>query len=209
MPKFQRARTARDIYAKKRSILEFTGPWEEHLGQPEIKGSWFIYGHSGHGKTSYITQMARMLADFGRVWYNGREEGDSLSFQKAMKRAGLAAVGNKFLLIEDSYDQLRARIERRNRPRFLIIDSLQVMQLTKAQYHELAEDCESKGIQLIILGHAEGKRPEGRVGKYIEYLSYIKIWVWGYKAIPKSRYGGNEPFVIYPKRAAEFYGDVN
>ena len=209
MPKFQRAKTARDIYAKKRSILEFTGPWKAHIGQPEIKGSWFIYGHSGNGKTSYITQMARMLATFGRVWYNGREEGDSLSFQMAMERVGMSAVGNKFLLIEDSYEQLMERISRRNRPMFLIIDSLQVLQLTKDQYHDLVNYCEEKGIQLIIIGHAEGKKPEGRIGKYIEYLSFVKIWVEGYKAIPKSRYGGNEPFTIYAKRASEYWGDVS
>lgn len=209
MPKFQRAKTARDIYAKKRNILELTGQWKAHIGQPEIKGTWFIYGHSGHGKTSYITQMARELATFGRVWYNGREEGDSYSFQRALERVGMAAIGNMFLLIEDSYEQLMARLKRRNRPMFLIVDSLQVMQLNKAQYHELENCCEEKGIQLIIIGHAEGKRPEGRIGKYIEYLSFIKIWVWGYKAIPKSRYGGNEPFVIYAKRAAEFYGDIS
>lgn len=209
MPKFQRAKTAKDILAKKRKILDFKGPWKDHIGQPEIKGSWFVYGHSGHGKTSYITQMARMLSGFGRVWFNGLEEGDSLSFQEAMQRAGLGAVGNKFLLIEDSYEQLIARIKRRNRPKFLIIDSLQVAQLSKAQYHELVNECEEKDIQLIIIGHAEGKKPEGRIGKYIEYLSFVKIWVEGYKAIPKSRYGGNEPFVIYAKRASEYWGDVS
>ena len=209
MPNIQRAKTAKDIYAKKRDVLDFKGIWREHFGAPEVRGSWFVYGHPANGKTSYLTQMARMLTDFGTVWYNGLEEGDSLSFEQAMKRAGLGAVGNKFLLIEDTHEVLIARIQRRNRPRFLIIDSLQVARINKAMYEELLRICDKKGIQLIIVGHAKGRKPEGRIGEHIEYLSYINIWVEGFKAIvKKSRYGGKTAFVIYPERAAEYWQEI-
>lgn len=206
MSRIQRAKTAKDIYAKKRDILPFEGDWQKHLGTPEIIGSWFVYGHSGHGKTSYLTQMAKYLTNFGAVWYNGLEEGDSYSFEEAMKRAGLGTVGNKFLQITDNYEQLMYRLSRRNRARFVFIDSLQVMQMSKPEYHAMLD--KYKTVQFIIIGHAEGRKPEGRIGKYIEYLSFIKIWVEGFKATAKSRYGGNEPFVIYPKRAAEYWGEV-
>lgn len=208
MAKIARAKSAQDIYAKKRDLIVLPEPWASHLGNPEIKGSWFVYGHSGNGKTSYLTQMAKMLTQFGKVWYNGLEEGDSLSFQQAMQRAGLGKCGNRFLLIEDTVPELRIRIARRNRPRFLIVESLQVSQMIKSEYHALTKECEEKGIQLIIIGHAEGKQPEGRLGKYIRYLSFIKIWIEGYKAIPVSRYGGKEPYTIYPERANEYWGNL-
>src|SRR5690606_16816863 len=100
---------------------QFTGKWERHIGCPEAVGSWFIYGHSGNGKTSYCTQLAKYLTNFGSVWYNGLEEGTALSFQNALQRVGMESVGNRFLLIEDDYGQLRERLKRRNRADFVFI----------------------------------------------------------------------------------------
>ena len=208
MPKLKRAKTASQIYERKRDILPFEAPWLSHIGAPEISGSWFVYGHSGNGKTSYLLQMAKYLARFGRVWYNGLEEGDSESFKQALQRVGMEAVGSDFFLLEDSLEDLMARLRRRNRPRFLFIDSLQVMGMAKKGYHDLKDLCDHHGVQLIIIGHAEGKKPEGRLGKYIEYISFVKIWVEGFKAFPKSRYGGAQPYIIYEKRASEYWTDV-
>lgn len=208
MPKLKRAKTASQVYEKKRDILEFTDEWLAHIGTPEIKGSWFVYGHSGNGKTSYLLQLAKYLARFGRVWYNSREEGDCYSFELSLKLVGMESVGNDFMLLEDTYEELMYRLTRRNRPRFLFLDSLQVHEINKTRYKEIMRTCDDYGIQLIIIGHAEGKKPEGRLGKHIEYLSFVKIWVEGFKAFYKGRYGGGEPFIIYPKRAAEYWNDV-
>lgn len=207
MSKLKRAIAPKELYGKKRNILEFTGDWLDHIGNPEIKGTWFIYGHSGNGKTSYCTQFAKYLTNFGRVWYNGLEEGDSLSFEEALKRVGMETVGNKFLLIEDrTYESLKVRLKRRNRADFVFIDSLQRFKMTSAELEAL--ELEFPNTQFIIIGHAEGKKPEGRRGKTIEYFAFVKIWIEGFKAFVKSRYGGTEPFVIYPKRAAEYWTDI-
>lgn len=206
MPTLKRAKSVTEIYAKKRNILQFSGDWLPHIGNPEIKGSWFVYGHSGNGKTSYLVQMAKMLTQYGKVWYNGLEEGDSESFRQALQRVGMETCGSKFQLIEDTPEELKYRLSRRNRARFVIIDSLPLFLKNIKQYLQLQE--ENKGVQFIYVGHAEGKKPEGRLGKKVEYLSFVKIWVQGFKAFPKSRYGGIEPFVIYPKRAAEAWQDI-
>lgn len=206
MQKLRRAKSATEIYAKKRDILEFDGDWLAHIGKPEIRGSWFVYGKSGHGKTSYLTQMAKYLTQFGVVWYDGLEEGDSWSFEKAMQRVCLETSGSQFQLIEDYYDDLMYRLSRRNRPQFCFIDSLQVMKMSTKQYHDLLQ--KNKKVQFIIVGHAKGKMPEGRVGEHIEYISFVKVYVEGFKAFIKSRYGGIEPFVIYPERAAEYWEDI-
>lgn len=208
MVQLRRAKSINDIYVREREILPFEGDWKAHIGCPEIRGTWFIYGHSGNGKTSYVVQMVRMLTKFGACWYLGHEEGDAESFKEALKRVGMEAVRKQFKLLDDNYEEIMLRITRRNRPRFLFVDSLQAMMLTKKEYMELEKRCTDKGIQLIIIGHAEGKKPEGRLGKHIEYMAFVKIWVQGFKAFPKSRYGGTEPFIIYAKRAAEYWADI-
>lgn len=206
MPKLKRAIPTSQLYATKRTTYQFTNEWAAHIGIPEAVGSWFIYGHSGNGKTSYCTQLAKYLTQFGTVWYNGLEEGTALSFVKALKRVGMEAVGDKFLLIEDSYEQLRNRLKKRNRATFVFIDSLQLFGINFKEYEALKK--EFPAVIFIYIGHAEGKKPEGRIGKRIEYLSFVKIWVEGYKAFAKSRYEGTEPFVIFPKRAAEYWSDI-
>lgn len=207
MPNIKRALATKQLYEIDHELLEFTGEWADHIGQPEVVGSWFIYGHSGNGKTSYTTQMAKYLTNFGTVWYNGLEEGSAKSFVMALQRVGMETVGNKFLLIEDlTYEALRKRLKRRNKPRFVFIDSLQLFMMSIDQYEDLKREFPT--VLFIIVGHAEGKKPEGRKGKKLEYLSFVKIWVEGYKAFAKSRYGGTEPFVIFTERAVEYWSDI-
>lgn len=207
MSTIKRAQSAAQLYEKKRDILEFEGPWEAHIGRPEVVGSWFIYGHSGNGKTSYTTQLARYLAGFGDVWYNGLEEGDALSFVNALKRVGMEGVGSSFLLVEETHEALRQRLRLRKRPRFIIIDSLQLFGINFWQYEQLKKDYPD--ILWIYVGHAEGKKPEGRVGKRIEFLSFVKIWVEGYRAFAKSRYEGTEPYDIFPERSHEYWSKID
>ncbi|MDO6808118.1 hypothetical protein Q4603_05845 [Zobellia galactanivorans] len=203
--KLKRLKSPNDIYTKSREILPFQGEWAKHIGMPEIRGSWFVFGHSGNGKTSYLTQMAAMLTKFGRVWYLGAEEGDSESFKQAMRRAGLR---ENFNLCEDEFDDLLLRLEGRNTPDYLFFDSVQAVGMSKDMYQALLDICDKKNCQLILISHAEGKKPEGRPAKFMHYMSFVKIWVEGFKAFPLSRYGGTEPFVIFPERAAEYWGDV-
>ncbi len=147
-----------------------------------------------------------MLTQYGQVWYNGLEEGDSLSFETALKRVGMESVGNRFHLIEDRFDSLCGRLKRRNRPKFCFVDSFQKMHMTTAQFEYLEDNFTD--VQFIWVSRAEGKKPEGRIAKNIEYECYVKIWIEGFKAFAKSRYGGGKPFVIYPKRAAEYWADI-
>jgi hypothetical protein len=204
--KLKRLKSPNDIYTKSREILPFEGKWKEQFGLPEIRGSWFVCGNSTNGKTSYLTQMAAMLTKFGRVWYVGAEEGDSLSFRKAMRRAG---IGKNFNLSEDVFEDVLLRLEGRVTPMFLFYDSIQAVGMSKDMYRQLLDACEKKNCQLILVSHAEGKQPSGRPAKFMKYMSFIKIWVEGFKAIVEgSRYGGIEPYTIYEKRAAEYWGDI-
>lgn len=203
--KLKRLKSPNDIYTRSREILRFKGKWAEHIGLPEIRGSWFVYGHSGQGKTSYLTQMAAMLTAFGKVWYVGAEEGDSESFKKAIRRAG---IQRNFNLSEDSFEDLLLRLQGRSVPTYLFYDSIQAVGMSKDMYHSLLDACEAKDCQLILVSHAEGTKPAGRPAKHMHYMSFVKIWVKGFKAFPLSRYGGTEPYTIYEKRAAEYWSDI-
>jgi hypothetical protein len=206
MPKLRRAISINELYSIKRNIMKFDSEWLKHIGQPEKTGSWIIYGHSGNGKTSYATQMAKMLTFYGDVWYNGLEEGASESFKMACKRVGMETRRNKFKLITDTVDELTIRLKKRNSADYIFIDSLQYSGITYQEYKALKEEFSNK--LFIFISHAEGKKPEGRIAKKIEYDAFVKIWVEGFKAFPKSRYGGTEPFTIYEKRAAEYWAEI-
>jgi hypothetical protein len=58
-----------------------------------------------------------------------------------------------------------------------------------------------RGKLFILVSHAEGKLPEGRVAKNIRFDAMVKIWVEGYMAWPVSRYGGGEPYIIWEEGA--------
>ncbi|NJB36358.1 ATP-dependent serine protease [Croceivirga sp. JEA036] len=203
MAKLKKAISITQLYATKRDVLPFTNEWQEHIGRPEKSANWIIYGHSGNGKTSYSLRLAKLLAKYGKVWYLGLEEGNSESFELACKRTGMEACGSNFQLLTDEFEELYARLSRRNAADFVFIDSYQYYGISYKQYQEFTR--KFKNTSFIWLSHAEGKKPEGRVAKKIEYDVSVKIWVEGFMAFPKSRYGGKEPYNIYPARAAEYW----
>jgi hypothetical protein len=61
----------------------------------------------------------------------------------------------------------------------------------------------------ILISHAEGKNPAGRVAKSIKYDAFVKIWVEGYRAFAVSRYGGGEPYTIWDEGADEYWIEQN
>lgn len=62
---------------------------------------------------------------------------------------------------------------------------------------------------LILISQANGKEPKGELADFARYDVDLKIRVEGYKAFPEGRMnGGGNPFVIYPKKASEYWGDV-
>lgn len=205
MQRTRRAQSVASILNRKRTIIDFAGVWKDHIGRPEQVGSWIVYGASGHGKTSYCTQLAAYFTNFGKVLYVGLEEGDSLSFAKACLRAGLGGRPN-FKFCEDSLPELELRLKKRNSADFVFIDSLQMAGINFASYKKLKTDFPNK--IFIYVSHADGSKPEGRVARKIEYFSHVKVRVEGYKAFVKSRYEGKEPFVIYPERASEYWKDI-
>lgn len=190
------------LFNKKRKVLNFSGEFEALIGKPEMKGSWLISGHSGNGKTAFALKLGKYFAKLGlKVNYNSLEEGDSQSFEMACRRECMNEVSAKFHLIQDETKEMLERIRAKRSADVWIIDSIQFLGLSYAEYKDLLKEFPDK--LFILISHAEGKKPKGRVAQAIEYDAFVKIWVANYIATAKSRYGGKEAYVIWEERAKE------
>lgn len=198
-----------DMFKKKFKTLELEGDWLKMLGIPEANGTWIIWGKSGSGKSVFSMMMARMLTGFGKVSYNALEEGSRMTMQKRLRflKMDEPSVKKNFNLLNRApIDELKERLRRPKHPNKVFIDSVQYASLTKKQYIELKE--EFPNVLFIYISHADGQEPLGSLASFIRYDADVKIRVEGYKAFPVSRYGGGEPYVIWPEEAAKYWIDI-
>ena len=56
----------------------------------------------------------------------------------------------------------------------------------------------------LMDSHAEGHNPKGAVADAVKFDAFVKVYVEGYRAYPQSRYGGNEPYTVWPEGAAKY-----
>lgn len=201
----KRAISINQFYACKFKIMEFTDKWERSFGKPELSGTWLIHGAQKNGKSDLIVQIAKYLTNFGKVAFNSLEEGKSESLRKAFKRSRMHEVKNRILLLDkEPIDELKIRLRKRKSADIIIIDSLQYTGMKYAEYRQLKDEF-SRNKLFIFTSHAEGKEPAGRVAKSVRYDCNITLYVEGFKAFPNSRYGGNEPFIIWSEGAAKYW----
>lgn len=186
--------------------LPFEGEWLESFGHPELTGSWLVWGNSGNGKTRFALQLAKYLTGFCKVAYNSLEEGVSLSLRTAIEQVNFNGSGRNLVLLDkEPIPELIARLEKPRSPEVIIIDSVQYTGLKYQEYKKLRDRFRRK--LFILVSHAEGKMPEGRVAKSIRFDAMVKIWIEGYRAWPVSRYGGGQPYTIWEEGAAKYYNN--
>jgi hypothetical protein len=188
--------------------MNFSGKWADAIGEVvAMRGSWIVYGPSGHGKTEFTIQLAKKLTKYGKVAFDTIEEGASLTFQKAILRNNItASERKKMIILDEEINELIERLSRQKSPDIIIIDSLQFANITKAQYKEMVRMFPTK--LFIWISHADGKKPLGALGVYVEYNSHVKIRVEGFRAIIKSRYENKADFIIDEKRANEYWNEL-
>ncbi len=184
--------------------LEFTGSWYESIGKPELTGTWLIWGNSGNGKTRFALQLAKYLTTFGKkVAYNSLEEGVSLSMRNAIAECNMQEVSRRFMLLDkEPIAELIIRLEAQRSPQVVVIDSIQYTGMNYSDYKKLRDKFRNK--LFILISHAEGSHPAGRVARSIRFDAFVKIWIEGYKAFPMSRYGGGEPYTIWEEGAMNY-----
>lgn len=189
-------------------MLDLKDEWLAAFGRVEANAKMLVWGGSGQGKTRFVLQLAKCLTQFGRVAYNSLEMGDSLALADALNDENL--MKNIIILNRENMQQLKTRMQARKSPQILIIDSLQYLRhengngINYAQYIEMKSAMAEK--MLVMISHADGREPSGRVAKTIRYDVDVKIFVQGFKAFVTSRYGGGDPLTIWKQGAAEYYG---
>jgi predicted ATP-dependent serine protease len=172
---------------------------QAHLGEPQLGGcsNWFIFGNTGHGKTSYVLSIVKDLTKHYKVHYNTLEEGTRKSFQKAVIRAGLK--GNKnFKYAQENYEQLSTRLRKKKQTRIVVIDSCQYFFRGKQTQHYFKFIQEFKNTTFIFVSHADGSRPKGKIAEDIMYDCDIVNFVKDFRAeIHKNRFEATTSYMIW------------
>ena len=195
-----------ELLTKRRNIMEFEGAWKRAMGCPELKGSILVWGESGNGKTRFVLQFCKYLTRFERVLINNFEEGDSETMKHAFIEVGMEEVNNRIAFVDsEPFDEMVARLEKRKSPNVILIDSVQHSGITLDQYQTLKRQFPNK--LFIYVSHNKGKHPDGAVANKIRFDSNVKIWVEGFRAICRSRYGSEEPYTIWEEGAAKYWMD--
>lgn len=191
--------------------ITLSGEWGACIGEMARHGVVFIWGNSGNGKTSAIMQLCRELS-IGcgmKGLFLSLEEGYDVSIQNALRRFGMQECKSRFQVIDScSLQELTERLSKPRSEEFVVIDSIQYMDLSYRQYKAFKE--RFRGKLIILISHADGKQPEGRAARAIRYDAGLKIWIEGYKAFSKGRYiGPKGEAVIWKKGAEEYWGMIN
>ncbi|MCQ2195302.1 MAG: ATP-binding protein [Paludibacteraceae bacterium] len=201
--------TLSDIKSYVPKTLEFDGEFQALVGQPELKGSWIVWGNSGNGKTSFALQLAMYFTQFCKVVYDSIEEGMSKSMQDALARI---PVGDKSkyrfsLLDRVGLDELKSMLRKKRAADVIFIDSIQYTGMSYADYKSLLEEFPKK--MFVFVSHADGQLPKGEVAKSVRYDAMVKIQVKSFVATAIGRYGGGKPFVISKRKSEEMGYNVN
>lgn len=199
-----------NLLKKRYTKLGFTGPWAEAFGQPVLGGSWFIYGGSSNGKSSFVQQLTRYLADLGlRVEYVALEEGTEDTMKEAALKANWKSVGNKIKIREPlEFNDFVEVVGKNKSADVFIVDTIQYFgeEIRFKQYLNLRRNNPKK--LFIYISHINGRQPDGKAAIKVMRDSTLKIWIEGFRAISKGRYIGPKGYyTIWEKGAAKYWGE--
>jgi len=198
--KVNRAYCYEDIERINFPTIKVSEDWQAHLGLPQLGNSQIlVYAERGHGKTSYLLQMAKMFCMNGqRVHYNTPEEGMKLSFKMALKRNNIKGVGG-FNFQKENYEELSARLSRRKQPKIVFNDSVPYLFRGKREKHFFDLIKRFDDTTFIWVAGADGNAPLGAMAKnIIAYEADVVIRVKDFEAVvEKNRFEAYEPRVIW------------
>lgn len=204
--RLNRALSVSDVYMLERATYRLSERWHEAFGEIDRTGVWLIWGKSGSGKTSFVLELCKELARFGRVAYDSLEEGDSLTMKNAFIRAGMMDVARRVVLLNrESMADLHERLSRPKSPDIVVIDSFQYTRMRYAEYQRFKEVHADKLI--IFVSHATGDKPKGQAADAVMYDATQKILVKGYVAISKGRFKPGGRYVIWDEGARRVWGE--
>lgn len=198
------------ILQKKYDLMKYDPAFKCVLGYIPQNVIMVVFGESGHGKTEFTMRLTKSFCQGKtKVDWISYEQGHGLDMQMALKRNNMIEVANYFSVTDPNYkknpntsylEDLHSRVSKRGSADVFVIDSLQYMMITVADYYELKNKYPSKGF--IFISHQNGREPDGTTAKKVAYDGGCTIRVKHYIAHPvKNRYGGNDPYIIWEERA--------
>ncbi len=192
----------KEFLSKKFDTYKIDGKFLNTLGEPEKNFRMIIYGKSGNGKTEFAFQLAKYFASFAKVYYNSFEQGISKTLQDAILRNDMLSVSGRVVFGDkETFEDMKKRLRQKNSPQIVFIDSRDYLNLSKEQFKEITQENPRKAF--VIISWEQDGKPKGEHAKAIEYMCDIKIYVKNFIAEPRSRFGGNEPYIIWDKGAAK------
>jgi KaiC/GvpD/RAD55 family RecA-like ATPase len=204
--KISKALSSKDLLSKKYKLFKFKNEWYDAFGQPETTGVWFIWGNSGNGKTRFVLQLIKELARFDKVLYNSLEEGAAHTMQKAWQDNQMESCGKNLQLVSEGIDVLKERLNKRQSPRVVVLDSFQYTQLNFKEYMKLKTSYPQK--LFVFTSQSDSRSPSGKTAIKVMYDASLKIWVEGYKAFSKGRYIGHNGgiYTIWDEGSKSYWG---
>lgn len=187
----KRAYSPKEVLAKTYKTVPWGEKWSGPFGAVPVNETWFISGASASGKSSFVMQLAKELANYGMVLYCSYEEGVSQSFKERIERFGMREVQGRFRVITDdnTFEDLMERLAKPKSPHFVIIDSFQDAEMTYEQFKQMRNRFPAKSF--IFISQEYKGQPMGKPAARLKYKAGIKIRVVGYKAFCQGRFTGN------------------
>lgn len=158
------------------------------------------WGLPGNGKTTYVMQLCKALTALGKAYYNSIEQGDSKSLQDviALCRMDECAPGTIVFGDRDTFEDMMEKL-RKNRAKFVVIDSRDYMELTQAQWKLMTETFPKKAF-IIVCWEGFGGNPKSEHAAAIRFMADIKVHVRNGVATAQSRFGPTKPYRIFEKQ---------
>ncbi len=214
--KLKKALTVNNVLSQKVTRLPFSEKFFQAFGNPQDFGVWFIWAPSGSGKSSFVMQLAKELAEHGKVLHNTlEEETDDAEFIDRMNMLNMQDVGANHHSVSYDAEQMDAYLSKsKYKHKTIIIDSAHYFFSNFKEYRAFKKKwvtsaAESKNRKILILtGSADGKLPDKEMLKEIMRDAKMKIYVDGYAAYCKGRTIGPNggQYIIYPKGYEELRG---
>jgi len=125
-----------DLAGIRFTSLNFTGIWDQFIGQPTNNFHIIIHGKPGGGKSTFAIQFAKYLSDnFGKVIYISGEEGLSKTLQSKFLLTG-STSRNIDVADLRSYNDIIRSVASKSYP-FIFIDSLNTMKISVDELRDL------------------------------------------------------------------------
>ena len=194
----KRAYSPREISARTYRCLPWGERWSVPFGTPTMTETWFVSGASASGKSSFVMQLAKELCRYGSVLYLSLEEGVSQSFKERIERYRMSDVQGRFrVAVDDTLEELTARLSRPKSPHFVIVDSFQYAGWTYEQAKSLVTRFQQKSF--IFISQEYKGQPMGKAAARLRYMSGMKVRVAGFKAFCQGRFTGDpgSSFVVW------------